>query len=159
MGPRLPEKFFFGAKDERCSVKCPGPRLGGAPPPKRFSSKRGRRLGPPSNARGFSLLKEGRGAGAGPFSRASVTHIFLSPRDLPLLAWMAACASASVLMSTKPKPRVRPVLGSGTMAAATTVPQDVKSALNCASENSKGSRPTNNFLFMHHAVIHKHLHD
>src|SRR6202012_91660 len=74
----------------------------------------------------------------------------------------AVCASASVLISTKPKPRVLPLFASGTITALITVPDFIKRARNWSFANPKGRRPTKSFLFIHdrsHHVHHDCLHD
>jgi len=58
--------------------------------------------------------------------RASLTTQLRPPRDWPFMPLMAACASASLPISTKPKPLERPVSRSIMTFALVTLPNWLK---------------------------------
>src|SRR4030095_3611368 len=74
--------------------------------------------------------------------RASFTVRFRPSRSVPLRAWMAFWASSEEAISTKPKPRERPVNLSVITRADSTAPWAEKISWSCASVVAYGKPPT-----------------
>src|SRR5206468_9195424 len=84
-------------------------------------------------------------------SRASLTFSLRPCSSWPFSSAIARSASLAELISTKPKPRDRPVARSVITAADSQVPACEKSASRSALVVSKERLPTNSFLPMSHS--------
>src|SRR3989442_15319604 len=74
---------------------------------------------------------------------ASSTLTWRPSRSRPLKRDTASCASSAVAISTKPKPRDRPVPGSVTTVADSTVPAAAKTSRRRSLVTENGRPPTN----------------
>src|SRR5919206_1746543 len=73
--------------------------------------------------------------------------------DVPLSLLIACSASSGVAISTKPKPRERPVSRSVTTAADSTVPVAAKTSRRRSLEVEKDSPPTKSLTAMGRAPL------
>src|SRR4029077_21056242 len=120
-------------------VCWPGPPPGPErpPPPGRPPPPPGRPPPPPRGGPPRSVL-----------GRASLIFKARPPSSLPLSAAIAFSASAESVISTKAKPRERPVSRSVTMLTCSMAPWGSNSARNSASVVLWGMLPTNSFFMM-----------
>src|SRR5262249_21072169 len=88
-------------------------------------------------------------------SCASLTFRVRPCSSRPFRSVMAFCASAGELISTKPKPRERPVARSVMTAADSQVPTSPKSDSRSALVVEKERFPTNSFLPIPHSCPHQ----
>src|SRR5213593_3426271 len=127
----------FPPADQRLRFLARTPRR--LPPSFRNRGPAGGRLSPKREP------PEGRGPLLSERSRASLTLMFLPRRSLPLSSAMARCASSSEPISTKPKPRERPVIRSLITEAISHAPAFENVSFRSSSEVSKERLPTKSF--------------